>query len=84
MSALKVTINGPTQPSTKTYTHDGNEPISFPTTLSAEVPGYATGMLWVEDVSDVRKYNMIFDHLEAAALSFDESVALMTSVLKDL
>jgi Domain of unknown function (DUF5753)/Helix-turn-helix domain len=45
--------------------------------------GYATGMLWVEDISEVGTYNMIFHHLQAAALSFDESVALMISVLKE-
>jgi transcriptional regulator with XRE-family HTH domain len=58
--------------------------LAFPDQADPDVVcvGYSTGMLWVEDVSDVRYYNTIFDHLQSAALSFDESVALMTSVLK--
>jgi transcriptional regulator with XRE-family HTH domain len=60
--------------------------LAFPDRADPDVVcvGYATGMLWLEDVTEVRNYNMIFDHLQAAALSFDESAALMTSVLKDL
>jgi transcriptional regulator with XRE-family HTH domain len=59
--------------------------LAFPDRADPDVVcvGYATGMLWVEDVTEVRNYNMIFDHLQAAALSFDESVTLMISVLKD-
>jgi transcriptional regulator with XRE-family HTH domain len=60
--------------------------LAFPDGADPDVVcvGYATGMLWIEDVAEVRNYNMIFDHLQAAALPFDESVALMISVLKDL
>jgi len=60
--------------------------LAFPDRADPDVVcvGYATGMLWLEDVTEVRNYNMIFDHLQAAALSFDESVALMISVLKEL
>jgi transcriptional regulator with XRE-family HTH domain len=59
--------------------------LAFPDRADPDVVcvGYATGMLWLEDVTEVRNYNMIFDHLQAAALSFDESVALMISVLKE-
>ena len=60
--------------------------LAFPDRADPDVVciGYATGMLWVEDATEVRTYNVIFDHLQAAALSFDESVALMRSVLKEL
>jgi transcriptional regulator with XRE-family HTH domain len=60
--------------------------LAFPDQADPDVVcvGYATGMLWVEDVMEVCNYNTIFDHLQAAALSFDESVAQMISVLKDL
>jgi transcriptional regulator with XRE-family HTH domain len=60
--------------------------LAFPDEADPDVVcvGYSTGMLWVEDAAEVRNYNTIFDHLQAAALSFDESVALMVSVLKDL
>jgi hypothetical protein len=60
--------------------------LSFPDRADPDVVciGYSTGMLWVEDAAEVRSYNTIFDHLRAAALSFNESVTLMISVLKDL
>jgi hypothetical protein len=32
----------------------------------------------------VDRYNVFFNHLRATALSFDDSAALVTSVLKDL
>lgn len=48
ISALEVTLTGPAGPSTKTYTRDGNEPIAFPTTLSAQLPRYATGTLSID------------------------------------
>jgi len=41
-------------------------------------------MLWIEEIAEVISYNAIFHHLQAAALSPDESVALMISVLKEL
>ncbi len=46
--------------------------------------GYATGCLWIEDMTEVDRYNLYFHHLQATALSFDDSLALMTSVLKEL
>jgi transcriptional regulator with XRE-family HTH domain len=45
---------------------------------------YPTGVLWVEDLAEVDRYHTFFYHLQAAALSFDDTVNLMTSVLKDL
>jgi len=45
--------------------------------------GYATGMLWIEDMAEVDRYEQLFDHLQAAALSPDDSVALMGFVLKE-
>jgi hypothetical protein len=46
--------------------------------------GYQTGVLWIEDTSEVHRYNMCFHHLQASALSLDESVALMTAVLTEM
>ena len=43
-----------------------------------------TSALYVEDVDEVDRYNMFFNHLRATALSFDASAALITSVLKDM
>jgi transcriptional regulator with XRE-family HTH domain len=43
-----------------------------------------TSSLYVEDVDEVDKYNVFFNHLRATALSFDASSALITSVLKEM
>jgi transcriptional regulator with XRE-family HTH domain len=43
-----------------------------------------TGALWVENVEEVDRYNMFFNHLQATALSFENSAALMTAVLKEM
>jgi hypothetical protein len=43
-----------------------------------------TSALWVENVEEVHQYNVFFNHLQASALSFDDSAALMTAVLKEL
>ncbi|MGH3302126.1 MAG: helix-turn-helix domain-containing protein [Streptosporangiaceae bacterium] len=60
--------------------------LAFPDPVDPDVVcmGYATGCLWIEDMAEVDRYNLFFHHLQAAALSFDDSVALMTSVLKEL
>jgi transcriptional regulator with XRE-family HTH domain len=42
-----------------------------------------TSAFYLEDVDEVDRYNVFFNHLRATALSFDESAALITSVLKD-
>jgi len=59
--------------------------LAFPDPADAEVAaiGYGTGVLWVEDMAEVKRYNIFFHHLQAAALSLADSAALMTSVLKD-
>jgi hypothetical protein len=43
-----------------------------------------TSTLYLEDVDEIDRYNMLFNHLRATALSFEESVALITSVAKEL
>jgi hypothetical protein len=43
-----------------------------------------TGALWVENVEEVDRYNVFFNHLQATALSFEDSAALMTAVLKEM
>lgn len=60
--------------------------LDFPDPVDPDVVciGYPTGLLWVEDSAEVDQYNALFRHLQAAALSFEDSAALMTSVLKDL
>jgi transcriptional regulator with XRE-family HTH domain len=60
--------------------------LGFPDPVDPDVVcmGYATGCLWIEDMAEVDRYNLFFHHLQAAALSFDDSVALITSVLKEL
>jgi hypothetical protein len=60
--------------------------LSFPDPIDPDVVcmGYPTGALWIEDMAEVDRYNLFFHHLQAAALSFDDSMALMTSVLKEM
>jgi len=43
-----------------------------------------TSALWVENVDEVDRYNVFFNHLQATALSFDDSAALTTAVLKEM
>jgi transcriptional regulator with XRE-family HTH domain len=43
-----------------------------------------TSALWVENVDEVDRYNVFFNHLRATALSFEDSAALMTAVLKEM
>jgi transcriptional regulator with XRE-family HTH domain len=42
-----------------------------------------TSALYVEDVDEVDRYNMFFNHLRATALSFEDSASLIMSVIKD-
>jgi transcriptional regulator with XRE-family HTH domain len=60
--------------------------LGFPDQADPDVAaiGYATGVLWIEDMADVDRYNQLFRHLQAAALSPADSAALMTSVLADM
>jgi transcriptional regulator with XRE-family HTH domain len=43
-----------------------------------------TSALYLEDVAEVDRYNVFFNHLRATALSFDDSSALINSVLKEM
>jgi transcriptional regulator with XRE-family HTH domain len=43
-----------------------------------------TSSLYLEDLDEVDRYNVFFNHLRATALSFDDSAALITSVLKEM
>jgi transcriptional regulator with XRE-family HTH domain len=43
-----------------------------------------TSALYLEDVDEVDRYNVFFNHLRATALSFDDSSALIASVLKEM
>jgi transcriptional regulator with XRE-family HTH domain len=43
-----------------------------------------TSALYLEDVDEVDRYDVFFNHLRATALSFDDSTALITSVLKEM
>jgi transcriptional regulator with XRE-family HTH domain len=43
-----------------------------------------TSALYLEDVAEVDRYNVFFNHLRATALSFDDSSLLITSVLKEM
>jgi transcriptional regulator with XRE-family HTH domain len=60
--------------------------LAFPDPVDPDVVcmGYPTGALWIEDMEEVDRYNLFFHHLQAAALSFDDSLALMTSILKEM
>jgi transcriptional regulator with XRE-family HTH domain len=60
--------------------------LGFPDPADPDIAciGYQTGMLWIEDIAEVDRYDLFFDHLQAAALSPDDSAALMTSVCNDL
>jgi transcriptional regulator with XRE-family HTH domain len=60
--------------------------LGFPDQADPDVAaiGYPTGVLWIEDVADVDRYNVLFHYLQAAALSLADSAALITSALADL
>jgi transcriptional regulator with XRE-family HTH domain len=59
--------------------------MGFPDEADPDIActGYPTGILWIEDMTEVDRYNLIFHHLQAVALSPTDSLALMVSVLKD-
>jgi hypothetical protein len=40
--------------------------------------------LWVENVEEVDRYQVYFNHLQATALSFEDSAGLVTAVLKEM
>jgi transcriptional regulator with XRE-family HTH domain len=43
-----------------------------------------TSSLWVENVDEVDRYHVYFNHLQATALSFEDSAAIVTAVLKEM
>ncbi|HEY3732718.1 MAG TPA: helix-turn-helix transcriptional regulator [Streptosporangiaceae bacterium] len=43
-----------------------------------------TSTLYLEDVDEIDRYNMLFNHLRATALSFEDSAGLITAVAKGL
>jgi transcriptional regulator with XRE-family HTH domain len=59
--------------------------LSFPDCADAGVVciRYPTGLLWIEDTAEVEVYRQLFSRLQASALSPEESVAFMKSVLKN-
>jgi transcriptional regulator with XRE-family HTH domain len=60
--------------------------LGFPDPADPDVAaiGYPTGVLWVEEIAEVDRYNLLFRHLQADALSQGDSANLMTAALKDL
>jgi hypothetical protein len=60
--------------------------MAFPDLAALDVVciGYPTGLLWVEDSTEVDLYNALFRSMRTAALSSEDSAALMTSLLTDL
>ncbi len=48
VTTLNVTITGPAEPSSNSYTRDGQQAIVFPTTLSAQLPVRVTGNLNID------------------------------------
>jgi transcriptional regulator with XRE-family HTH domain len=60
--------------------------LGFPDQADPDVAcaGYPTGLLWIEDTAEVDRYNVIFHHLQAAAMSPAESVELMVAMLAEL
>ena len=60
--------------------------LGFPDQADPDVAaiGYPTGVLWIEDMADVDRYNVLFRYLQAAALSLADSATLMISALADL
>ena len=40
--------------------------------------------LWVENVDEVDRYHVYFNHLQATALSFEDSAAMVTAALKEM
>ncbi|HEX4062400.1 MAG TPA: helix-turn-helix transcriptional regulator [Streptosporangiaceae bacterium] len=60
--------------------------LSFPERADTDVVYLEdfTSTLYLEDVDEIDRYNVLFNHLRATALSFEESAALITSVAKGL
>ena len=48
VTTLDVTLKGKAGESSNSYSRDGQQPIAFPTTFSADLPAYATGSINVD------------------------------------
>jgi len=40
--------------------------------------------LWVENIEEIDRYHVYFNHLQATALSFEDSAAMVTAALKEM
>jgi transcriptional regulator with XRE-family HTH domain len=60
--------------------------LSFPDAADPDIVcvAYPTGLLWVEDTSEVAHYNTLFSRLQAAALPPEDSAAFITTLLAHL
>ena len=60
--------------------------LAFPERVDSDVVYLEdlTSVLYLEDVADVDRYNVLFNHLRATALSLDDSSVLITSILKEM
>jgi transcriptional regulator with XRE-family HTH domain len=60
--------------------------LSFPERADPDVVYLEdlTSSLYLEGVDEIDRYNVLFNHLRATALSFEESAALITTVAKEL
>ncbi len=60
--------------------------LSFPESADRDVVYLenATSDLYLESTEEIRRYTLLFDHLRAAALSPDDSTALLTKLVKEL
>jgi transcriptional regulator with XRE-family HTH domain len=60
--------------------------LAFPDQADPDVAaiGYPTGVLWIEEMADVHRYNVLFHYLQAAALSLADSAALLAQALTEL
>jgi transcriptional regulator with XRE-family HTH domain len=60
--------------------------LAFPERVDTDVVYLEdlTSALYLEDVAEVDRYNVFFNHLRATALSLDDSPVLITSVLKEM
>jgi transcriptional regulator with XRE-family HTH domain len=60
--------------------------LSFPDPADPDIVcvAYPTGLLWVEEGTEVSHYNTLFGRLQAAALSPEDSAAFITTLLEQL
>ncbi|WP_371783182.1 helix-turn-helix domain-containing protein [Streptosporangium subroseum] len=60
--------------------------LEFPPPSEARVSyvEYLTGSMYLEKPEEVRRYRLVFDHLRAAALPPNESIALISAVIEEM